>query len=479
MPRADSTQKSGRYLFKRDGGGATGGLPNVHIVSDSSGCSVYKPSWNYTRTVFRIFPGRDPDNPSALDPFRRSDDVRDYGDWIRKYDAVVNLGDNGVTFITRDPRDSEFDRQNSPAWLLFRTVSNAVKRGQCPSTWNPLCFGKEGRGAPLSAPTDIYLLQGILLEHKSKAMTPPRGMNADDATVILMLSFSAGRALLEELDKRDEAGNYLWPDITSLDGGAYVTFYQEGTPLTAQQPTQTRVLGMADTAGPRQNRDVQRYGCTISATYNGMPASLAHMRDGILPKIKAWDEIIQHYTVEQQVRMICASGLPASAITASLQEAYGQFIPSTTFEKARTELQQTQQYVPVPQQMGGPMPQQPMLQQPMPQQPMPQPMPQHMPQPQLSSSGPPRYEQAPQQPLLGQQPGGLLGQTGPMLAPGVPPVVAPQQSHPEEHRASVPQTAEQQERQPGFDPQPTHADAVTAANTRLALEAARARMQRK
>ena len=502
MPRRGSTQGGGRYSFKEQGASSRGGLKGVYVLKDNAACQIYRPSWNRTHTVFRIFPGRNPENTDELDPFRLSDELRDYGDWIRRYDAVVSLGNPGSTFIIRDPMDDVMDVQQNPTWILFRTIDGAVKRGQCDPSWNPLRFGAAGRPAQLSAPADIYLVQGIVLEHRSKQLDPPLGMLAEQQTCVLMMSQSAGRALLDALDKRDAEGNYLYGDITDLDAGMYIDLHQAGTPIIGGPPVAVGqaapMLGMGanvvGAGGVPQGNDMSanRYECTLLPDYSGTLPNLTQIKDSLLSKIKPWDAIVRHFTIEEQVGMICSAGLPATAVVYALQEAYGEHIPQHVYEQARAS-QGQQFYQPtggavgqptyqqpvggVPgQQLGGaPAPQQPLQQQ------------QQLP---FQQQQVPPVQTGPA--TLGQQAVAPIQNT-PALAPGVPglgvqaetPPAQPMPTQPPAAGATDPpgpasQQAEPQQAEPqqaGFDPQPTHADGVTADNTLAALEAARSRLR--
>jgi hypothetical protein len=368
--------------------------------------------------------------------------------------------------------------------MLYRAIDGAVKRGQCDPSWNPLRFGATGRPAPLSAPADIYLVQGVLMEHRSKPMNPPLGVYAEHQTCVLMMSQSAGRALLDELDKRNEEGNYLYPDIVDLDAGAFIDLHQSGTPAVGQAaaagPANAPMLGSGASVigggGVAQGSDMSsnRYECTILDNYNRVPASLEQAKGVIMPKIKAWDDVVRHFTIEEQISMICSAGLPATAVVHALQESYGDHIPEHVYEQARASQSQPAYYQPGQQQQPAPPAQQP------------------------QGFGPPQPNAAHQQPVPPQQPAQApagppaLGagqplpptQTEPILAPGVPqagvqpeaptqPPAAPPNGGAPSQQPSEAATATP----PGFDPQPTHAEPAAAGNTLAALEAARARMR--
>ena len=174
MPREGQVTK-GRYRMVSDGSHSRGrvGLPGMKILTPTSGAQLWKPTWNKTRTVFRVFPGRDPENPDSYDPFRFSETLRDVGNWIRGITAVT-LGERQqqVTYITYNPR-SDSEIKGDPASWLYQAISSGVKSGLCPGEWNPLVLGggKDGP-APLSMPKNFYVMQGVLVEHRLRAVLP-------------------------------------------------------------------------------------------------------------------------------------------------------------------------------------------------------------------------------------------------------------------------------------------------------------------
>ena len=65
-------------------------------------------------------------------------------------------------------------------------------------------------------------------------MNPPLSVYPEHQTCVLMMSQSAGRAMLDELDKKDENGNYIYQDIVDLDAGMFIDLHQAGTPAIGQ-----------------------------------------------------------------------------------------------------------------------------------------------------------------------------------------------------------------------------------------------------
>jgi hypothetical protein len=333
MPRQGATH--GRsYRMNQEGQPSQRSNFGMYVLKDNAGFQIYRPTWQGTRTIFRIFPGRNPENPSEWDKFRLSDEDRDFGDWIRRYDIAFSFGVSGATFITKDPRDGTIDDQQNPVWMVYKSITQAVKSGQGEQAWNPLVFGQPGRGAPLSPVKDGYVIQGILMEHKSKPQSPPRGCLMEHSPVMLLLSQSAGAALLDKLSEKTEDGAWRWPDITALDGGMFVQFHQAGTqshnagaPQSMDAPNHVGSRGMADKA--YEVELLERYG-TVPPTYDAIHAVAdAH--------VKPWDDIIRIPTVEEQVRLLCGAGIPATAIVYALGDMYREYIPPHVFDQAMAQ----------------------------------------------------------------------------------------------------------------------------------------------
>lgn len=342
MPREASVASGGRYRMAQHGHSSRRNLQGVYILKENAGCQLWRPTWNHTRTVFRPFPMWDPENPDRFDPFKLSQDARDTGDWIRRYDAVTGLGVPGITYILRNYNEHDMDIQQNPAWMLYRSIKSACSSGQGHPSWFPLLEGQTGRGAPLDTPTDVYLIQGILLEHKSKVLQQPAGMMADHDTCVMMLSQSAGDALLEVCNDPS------CPDLIDFDNGRFIDFHQNGTQsLLAQQQAAQQTQAQAPRqlgssmggggggGGGRGGMQANYYEVDVLELYQGNGASLTHMRDALIPKIKRWDDIINIPSVEEQVHLIATSGLPANAITYALGDTYGQYIPDHVWAAAR------------------------------------------------------------------------------------------------------------------------------------------------
>jgi len=429
---------TGRYRMKTEGQSSQRGLQGMYVLNDSAGCQIYRPTWQGTRTIFRPFPGKDPEDPEQWDPFRLSDEEGDFGDWIRRYDMAFSFGNPGITFILRDPRDHTVDVQQNPVWMLYRAITQAVKSGQGHPSWNPLVFGGAGRGAPISAPKDGYIMQGILMEHKSVPQNPPRGCAMEHQPVVLLMSQSAGKTLIDKLAEKAETGTYRWPDLTDLNGGMFVQFHQAGTQHAAGGQGVSMTSGVG--GGPAENNRyevefLEQYGGGVSPTFPAIhEVARAH--------VKSWDDIVRIPSVEEQIRLLCNAGIPATAIVYALGDVYRDIIPQHIFDQANA--QRTQDATP----FGG-------------------------------SSPPTGGDQNPMQPTGDPNP--MASGAAPTQDPGMPTQTQPvsaDEAGPAQAGMDMAADATPPSEAPvdqGFDPPPTHAAPERSQATKDALAAARAR----
>lgn len=327
--------KYGRYSMKEHGQSSQDRFSGVYLLNQGSDCTVRKPSWFNTRTVVRPLPGRLQDDETKLAPCRRSEDPGDWGDWIRRYDAVTNFGPSRITFITKDPRDPK-QLHDHPCTLLRKAIRAAVRSGNYNPAWGPLVVAGDS-GEPLRTSTNIYVMQVIMLEHMSKIMQPPAGLLAGDATVVLMTSSTAGRALLTKMDEKEDDKYKYW-DIVDLHAGAYVQFSQAGSQSSAGSKQATSLGQQAAFGGVHRAQSVAErasYDVEIFDDYNGTPASLDGVVEQICDKIKPWDDIINIPTMEEQVELICRCGIPADAIMYALADLYRDIIPADIVESVQ------------------------------------------------------------------------------------------------------------------------------------------------
>ena len=436
---------TGRYRMSREGQSSARGLQGMYILQENAGCQIYRPTWQGTRTIFRPFPGRNPENTAEWDPFRLSDEDRDFGDWIRRYDMAFSFGVPGITFVLKNPCDKALDDQQNPVWMLFRALTQAVKAGQGEQSWNPLIFGATGRAAPINAPKDGYIMQGILMEHKSQPQNPPKGCMMEHQPIVLLMSQSAGASLIDKLSEKDAEGNWVYNDLTDLDAGGFIQFHQAGTQTQYQQGGNAGGRQMGTNAVGGGPADSNRYEVEIRENYNGISPTFENVQEIAQAHVKPWDDIIRIPSTEEQVRMLCGAGIPASAIIYALGDVYGDFIPQHVYDQAKAQSSRTS--VPFESTEAAPAA---------------SPMGPATPSPQQDPSLPATQEQ-PSQPVAAQP-------ATPAEAPAATPMTgAPMTGAPMTGAPAAAAPAQ------GFDPPPTHADADRSKATTDALEKARQR----
>jgi len=332
------------------GASETGTLHGNHLLKAGTGAAIWRPSWGGLTTV-RILPQPSPDNPAVWDPYRLSMDTNGFGDWVRRYPAVRNMGTPPVSFISHDPADPSVDPQTSPAWLLFRAIDRAVAQGQDQQGWAMLLRGGQNRGPALPKPKEVYLLQCVLMEHKSKIMNPPKGSADDDPTIILELGPSAGQTLLALCnepnpqwtgDPMDWNGSMKYGDLVDLHTGRFVTFFKlgenplelrrrgAGAPPPAGGPQRT----LGDTFGARrsagggdgQESDEIGFGVLIENDYSGIAPAFQAVEDKVRRKVKVWDDILRFPTYEEQAHLL-ADKFPTDVIFYAWRDAPPEWIP--------------------------------------------------------------------------------------------------------------------------------------------------------
>jgi hypothetical protein len=312
-------------------------------------------------------------------------------------------------------------------------------------------------------------MQGILMEHKSQPQNPPRGCLMEHSPIVLLMSQSAGLALLDKISEKDADGNWQWPDIVTLDGGRFIQFHQAGTQHNVAAGGQPQQMGAQMTVGGGGAVAENRYETELLELYNGISPTYQGLHEVAQAHVKPWNEIIRVPTIEDQVKMLCSAGIPATAIVYALGDVYAEFIPQHTFDQARA--QQTTTTVPF-QSATSPTGEDanPMQTQAAPgANPMGSPQTATRPDPGMPAVPPvPPAEQAPTAPTGSPMtaapvgPPAQLAQAPPAQAP--PAQAPPAQAPP----AQAPPVQE-------FDPQPTHADSDRAQSTTEALNRARAR----
>jgi len=321
MPRDPSLRQRGnrRYSFADHGNTEMGQRQGNYLIKNNL-ADIWSPTYGDGVTTMRIFPQLNVDDPNraSWDPYRFSPDANDFGDWIRRYPAVRNMGDPGVTYIMADPADPTLeDPQMLPGWVLFNAIDRAVANQQEQQGWAALLRGGRGRGAQLPRPSEVYLVQCAIMQHKQQVYGPPKGFQPEDKPIVMALSASAGLAMIAEMNQLNEGAQadgdwetlMRFGDPVGLDTGRFITFYKlaDGDPRQRQQAAATGwnqpAAGGVGGQGGRQGEPIG-YGAYIEPTFNGMPARLREYEQFIASKVKPWDEILHFPTVEEQAHLL-------------------------------------------------------------------------------------------------------------------------------------------------------------------------------
>ncbi len=334
-----------RYSMGAHGHSETSERFGNFLLQSGAGGEVWKPSYNGGPTTIRIFPGKNPDNPTEWDPFRISSEPRFFGDWVRRFPAVRSMGDPGCTFIIKDPGDDSISLEMTPAWVLYNAVNRAVSAKSDPG-WGGYLKGGANRGAQLPRPGEVYLVQCCIVQHKGKIKSPFYGAT-DDKLVIMELGNSAGKALLDLCDALTEG--YTGPpedynamfqsgDIVDPQNGRYVTFYalKDGDPRQQRQSVQMTAAaafgqGGRQGGGGGQNEDIG-FGCYTEPNFGQIGASIAPVEEVIKRKVRLWDDILRFPTLEEQAAIL-ASRFQPQMIMYAWQE-FPDWIPEGTRAKA-------------------------------------------------------------------------------------------------------------------------------------------------
>jgi hypothetical protein len=365
MPIRDTSNRPRRtgYSFANQGAATsanTGASVGKHVLRRVPGVDFWSPSWG-EETVIRCFPAISPDDPSQFDPFRLSNTYCGFGDWIRVYEAVRNFGNPGVTMLLHDSMNQSYDAQlMNPCWILYRAINQALNQSQGLPEWFPLTRGSQGKGAVLSKPSKLYLVQCAIFRHKSKDTfgqgRPPLGAAADGPTIVMGLPPTAGESLVHLLEEKvedwkgdpDDPAQYKYGDIVGIDEGGFVHIYELGKDPRARFNTSRQGASPASiyTASPTQSRGIagggvesKGYGVFITKTLDGsesdIPASLTGFEDLIRSKWRNWGDILEFKTDEEQAHLV-APLFPASAILYAWRD-HPSWIPDSVREAGAYE----------------------------------------------------------------------------------------------------------------------------------------------
>lgn len=306
----------------------------VQLFKPGVNAEARKPSYKGTLTVFRPFPCLSYEDPNnGFEPYRIDPNGRNqFGPWIRRYDCAWNVGNNGQTFLLADPvvAGPGYDKFQSPLGVLYRAIEGACKKGHPRlGEWQPLREGGAGRGKKLSAPTEIYLMQGMILVHESKPQfgqgKKPIGWDPKGPTCFLMVTKALGQRILQLLDEenpgyRGDKSNfearYVCGDPVSPESGRFIHIFQKG------HDPRDRFNDTAASAGPvdldsvtsdvaglsRGGNDFDNtgYDAYIEKSYQNIPATLnkdSH-KEMIRSKWLFWKDALWFPTYQEQAKIL-------------------------------------------------------------------------------------------------------------------------------------------------------------------------------
>lgn len=345
MSRRDASLRQRRYSFADHGNSVSGQRQGKFVIKNNL-AQHWTPCWGDGVTVIRPFPAKNPDDPTgqSWDPYRFSAEHGQLGDWFRRYDAVRNFGDPGVTMIIRDPADpTAQDTQMIPAHVIYNAISSAVKAGQDQRGWAALLIGGRNRGAVLPRPSEVYLIQGAIMQHKTEVYNPPRGFAPEEKPLVLELSMGAGTALLAELERvieGNQAADGDWEnmfvngDPVGLNNGRFITFYKlaDGDPRTRQAQQAGGWNAPQQQQGGGRQQEAIGFGCYLEPTFNGIPARLNDFEAQVAAKVQNWDDILWFPTVEEQANLL-ADKLPPEVIMYAWRD-HPEWIPENIRNRA-------------------------------------------------------------------------------------------------------------------------------------------------
>ncbi len=348
------SQNRSDYRFAQDGNTSNAIAFGNYILKPGAG-EIRKPSWNRTETVIRILPQWDFKN-NEWSPFRYSPAPLEFGDWIRKYEAVRSFGSKGISMLLFDPKAHDhYDVNDNPCAILYQAVKNAIKNRQEQQGWASLLQGEPGKSAHLRRHGPVYLVRcGIFrINNKDLATSDraPLGLSMSDRPYFMEIPKTAGEkltSLLEEPtenyvgDPEDYDLAYKHGDIISLDRGGFVHIFQEGSDPRSNRPSgggQLRTINVSSSNRGNSSSSsgaggFQGYDMFISKEWGDYSPNLnnSELMHIIKLKQRPWEECLQFFSHQEQAFLI-QDGFPPSAILYAWRD-HPEWIKDETKSKA-------------------------------------------------------------------------------------------------------------------------------------------------
>lgn len=300
-------------------------------VGDS--CRFFKPAYDKVKkplTVFRPFPCRSFSKPNEFEPYRRDAGGTDrLGFWIKRLYVAWNVGRPATTFIVHNPdRDGVYDSRMNPLSVLSDAVHHAVKKGQGKASewgdmikrpyepeaktvleWSGYREGSARGGASLRAPSELFLMQGMVLRLDTDMLGANKeipGWRGCNYTCVFGLTSGVGHKLLNQLNLEKEGfrGNpadfenrFVNGDPVSLSSGRFLYIYPlGGDPRKAQQAE-----SISDIYGHNRSQQDNKSGGKDEAGFDihmekfygaKFPASIPQQyHEVVYSKWRHWDEL--------------------------------------------------------------------------------------------------------------------------------------------------------------------------------------------
>lgn len=346
------------YRFSENAVGNTANEYGNYILKRGAG-EIRKPSWNRTESVVRFLPQWNFET-NQWEPYRCSPAPMDFGDWIRRYDAVRGFGESGITFLLYDPvANPAYDIQSNPCVILYRAINGAIDAKQCEPDWPALLKGGNNRRAALGRHVPIYIARCGIFRIKSKDMATadrsPLGLANSDPPFFLELPKTAGEKLIALLEDRNEdfkgdpedyQAAYKHGDVVSLNAGAYVHMFEEGADPRANSGYQAGAAPRQLTVGSGGrgnygggsggggNSQFKGYDLYIEPTWNGFSAQLntPELERLIKSKQRPWEDCLQFLEHQEQAFLV-QDGFPPGAIMYAWRD-HPEWIKDETRSKA-------------------------------------------------------------------------------------------------------------------------------------------------
>ena len=301
---------------------------------------VVYPFWSYDLSpvdnVFRFLPAKQvvEDNAIEISPFRYSPEPRDYGPWL--YDAyLANIGGkSGISFLLGNRlTHDEFELTRSPYVILYQAILRQLSArpnshwaeynlvrlsSRRPTTTRRVSWSdNEAETTPatmplLSKPELAYFSFCLVAAHPQYPYKGQLyGLEPNQKLFILVMRRTIGEKLMDHLD-------------TYIGGGYDIVGWHPGAFVHITRPSDPNIWG---------------YDVSISKEYQTLSPSLLGKENLIIDKIDTWENVLYFPTVEEQIRYICLSPIPAEVIYFCLKNEFLSYLPDEIVTRAKEQMQ--------------------------------------------------------------------------------------------------------------------------------------------